>query len=436
MKRKKILFITYFFPPYKHVASVRIGSFAKYLKKLGYEITVLTSTDTIGENQDFRMVKAYRPKNIFTKIKAKIEKNNINNQLNSNKKEVRQRNNFLTSLLKKIYLKIYEKLRFYFMYPEGCTGWKKYAVKKALELHKEENFDIIISSSPPATTHLIAGELKKTINIPWFADYRDLWTQSHLKRVKNDFLRKYFEQKLEIKTLSGANAITTVSGELARKLSQLHKDKPVHLITNAFDPVELAPDNIKPDDKFSILYTGNIVEGRDPRVIFDAVSQLLEENRINRKKIVIDFYVKQQNLIADLIKRYSLQDIINVNGFIDRDSIIQKQRRTQLLLSFIWSDPSEKGIVSGKIFEYLAAKRPVLAVCPNENPGEEQAKIINEIQAGKTSFSVEETKKNIMEYYREYTENGFVHYKGNENLYKYSHVENAKKLDEIFRKYS
>ena len=428
MKRKKILFITYYFPPSFEIGAVRTKGITKYLKNFGWDVTVITTNDVGETDKNFNVVKTPYDSGFYTFFRDKFKKYKANPQLiNSEKKS----SGIIFSILnagKNFVL----KTGLFCPYPDDLISWKKYAVKKAIELHEKENFDAVLISSTPVSVNLIASEIKKHCNIPWVADFRDLWTQNHY--YPHNSIRKFFEQKLELKTLKHADALVTVSDPLTEDFKKLHKNIPVYTITNGYDPDEFASEDIHLDSNFSIIYTGRFYPGKlDPETFFIALKELVNENKINKNKIKVNFYGFFGKYLESLINKYKLQGIVEEKGFLDREIILEKQKKSQLLLILNWNDPKQKGIITGKIFEYLAAQRPVLAIGANEDT--ELAKMLEKTGAGESACSVEKIKKLLLNYYDEYLSLGKISYKGDyDKIKRYSHLEMAKKFADVLNK--
>lgn len=324
-------------------------------------------------------------------------------------------------------LKLWEEV---VAYPDAHKGWYKYAVEAARRLLRSEVFDAVISSSHPPITHIIANKLKMEFQRPWIADFRDLWIQNHY--FKHSFIRKFFEKRLEFKTLSTADALTTVSEPLAEKLKSRYWDKDVYVITNGFDPVQLNNSNNKNffPRKFNITYTGTLYQGkRDPEPLFRAIQELIFEKRVNELDLSIEFYGDKVNWLAEDAAKYGLQNVVKIYGIVQRDVAIEKQRQAQILLLLNWNDPEEKGVYTGKLFDYLAAQRPILSIGISGGVVEE---LLKQTKAGVHVSNISEIKDVILKAYQEFKSTGSVLYHGiSSEINKYTHCEMAKKFATI-----
>ena len=313
-------------------------------------------------------------------------------------------------------------------YPCPDKNWKPFAVKAGSELLQEENIDTIMSSSPPITSHLIARELKDRHKIPWLAELRDLWSQNH--NYSYSPLRKMLDRRLELKTLAKADALLTVSQPWAEKLRMLHRGKTVHMIARGFDMAEVNDPPAQLTTKFTITYTGSIYTGKhDPSKLFAALRDLISDRVIDPSNIEVRFYGTREGWLEEEIKQYGLSNIVKQYGVVPRQIALEKQRESQLLLRLKWEDQQERGAYSGKIFEYLAARRPILATGGSDDVVSE---LLNDTKAGICAPTVEDIKNTLKELYSEYKLKGKVAYKGEESkVNKYTNQEMARKLSEI-----
>ena len=313
-------------------------------------------------------------------------------------------------------------------YPCPDKNWKPFAVKAGSKLLQEENIDTIISSSPPVTSHLIARELKDKYKIPWLADLRDLWSQNH--NYSYSPLRKMLDRRLELKTLAKADALLTVSQPWAEKLRMLHQGKTVYMITHGFDMAEVNNPPAKLTAKFTITYTGSIYTGKhDPSKLFNALRDLISDGIIDPDDIEVRFYGHKNALLDREIEQYGLSKIVKQYGLVPRDAALGKQRESQLLLRLKWEDQQEHGAYSGKIFEYLAARRPILATGGSYDVVSE---LLNDTKAGICALTVEDIKGTLRELYNEYKLKGDIAYKGEEaKINKYTQREMVRKFSAI-----
>ncbi len=424
---RKILVITFYYNQLEAIASVRLRGLVKYLSEFGWEATVLTvRCDTAGcanerSDQNIIIIDYENPLTVWKKKLGLNAEKGVKEQFNL--PTYKERKTFVD-----ICLQMWGEI---FTYPDAAIGWYEPAMAAGISILERESFDIIFSSSGPATSHIIASDLSKRFHVPWIADFRDLWTQNHYYSCSK--IRKMRERRLEVKTISAAKALTTVSQPLADKLLSMHKGKKVYSIPNGFDPA-IVNCGMPVSGKFTICYTGSLYRGRrDPEMLFEAIKQLLEEAKIEWEDIVIDFYGYDEGWLKYDIEKYGLKNVVNIHGMVSRDIALQKQRESQVLLLLTWNDPGEKGVYTGKLFDYLAAKRPILALGLN---GGVAVDLIQQTNAGVFASTVKEVKETLLKWYQEYKLSGCVNYKGVQSeIDKYNHREMAKKFAKIFDEY-
>jgi hypothetical protein len=421
---KKVLIIANLFH-----ASPRIPGLAKYIPEFNWEPVVLTVS--FPENFNFKKVETSYSGDIFSfwrkilKFSGFKEKESFLNQVKE-KFGITSKKSFIDIL--------FNFYRTIFAYPDEEKGWRKPAIMLASQLLKKEKFDAIISSSSPVTAHLIAYELKKNFHLPWIADLRDLWTQNH--NYPYFFFRKFFERKLELKTLGLADALITVSISFMEELRKLHQKENICTITNGFDPEKVNDPPSKLIPKFVITYTGQIYpEKQDPLKILFAIKNLISKKLINPSEIEVRFFGPRQYFLEKEIEKHNLFDIFKQYGQVPREISLRKQWESQILLLLNWEDMKEKGVIPGKIFEYLAARRPILAT--GGYGDDEVEKILKETNAGIYCKRVEDIEIALRNFYLEYKENGFVSFLGDwQKIQNYSQREMAKRFAEILNKIS
>jgi glycosyltransferase involved in cell wall biosynthesis len=410
---KKVLIIAHLYH-----ASPRIPGLAKYLPEFGWQPIILTTP--LGESPDAQ----FGPPNDFKKNNKVIETHGYVSPYGK-KKLASKKYNWIRPLLKSIY-KYYKEIA---QYPDAEKDWKTCAVKTGSRFLQNGNADAMISSSSPVISHIIAKELKEKFGIPWVADLRDLWTQNH--NYPYSGLRRMFERRLELKILSKANALVTVSKPWAEELSMLHK-REVYAITNGFDPEKMSSENTDLTSKFTITYTGQIYGKQDPSKLLAAFKDLISNGEIDPNDVEVRFYGPEDDSLAENIAEYGLSKIVRQYGTVSREIAFERQRESQLLLLLKWEDRKQRGWHSGKIFEYLAARRPIIATGGAEDVITE---VLNETEAGVDAYTVESIKNVLRKSFAEYKQEGRTSYQGKtEKIDLYSYREMAKKFAGVLNK--
>lgn len=424
---KKVLIIAYCFPPLPVIGSQRPYGLAKYLRRFDWDPIVLTIKHPGNSPAGIEVIESDYTDRIAS-IKKMIglkSDTGIHQQLGL---EITKNFNYSTWKSKLI-----KFIREIVAFPDDESGWYDYAVKAGSELLDRERVDALISTSFPVTSHLIARKLKQKHGIPWVADLRDLWTQNHYCR-KYNFINA-LERRLEVKTLSDADALVTVSGPLADTLKSLHEGKDVRCITNGYDPDDFTATATKLTEKFTITYTGRLYNGlRDPLMLFKVTARLIMENKIDRDLIEIRFFGGREDWLVGDIEKFALQNVVRLYGSIPREEAIERQKESQLLLLLLWNDKKEEGVYTGKLFEYLGSKRPILALGGANS-------IVRELLTSTNSGCFAENEKQlediILLHYRDFVESGEVRFNSDKTIGDYSYSSIARKysvlLDEVAR---
>jgi glycosyltransferase involved in cell wall biosynthesis len=318
-------------------------------------------------------------------------------------------------------------------YPDSEISWAKYANEVACHVISKQKIDAIMSIYP-MTSHLVAKNIKESMRsggyeMKWLADFPDLWSSNHNPRYSR--IRKWFDKRLEVKTLATADAIVTTSEPLAERMGEIHKGKKVYSITLGYDPNDVNNPPRKLTDKFTITYTGLVYEGmQDVSKLFLALKELLTDKFTRVEDIEVRFYGKGMEKLKDRIEKYGLSSIVKVYGEVSHEVSLEMQRESQSLLFLNWDDPKETGLYGGKIFEYLGSRRPILAT--GGVSGNVVDNLLRQTLAGVQATTVEEIRLVLGQYYNECKKQGFVSYKGTDSqIQEYSHREMARKFAEL-----
>jgi glycosyltransferase involved in cell wall biosynthesis len=419
---RKVLLIGYLHPLTFQSGSVRVLPLAKHLPQFGWQPFVLSPPLREKPDLQFTVIEtSYHDALAFWKRLLRYNPNEGQDVREQVKRRLGVKSNrslvdFAFTLGNEI-----------FAYPDAGKGWKAFAVDAGRKLLQKENLEAVISIWP-VTSHLIASELKAEYRIPWIADFPDLWSQNH--NYQYGPLRKFLDRRLELKTLSTADALVTVSQPRAERLRELHKGKTVYAITHGFDPAEVNEPPANVTAKFTITYTGTIYPRKqDATKLFAALRDLISGGVIDPEEIEIRFYGPKTGWLDKEIEQYELPGIVKQYGTVPRQVALEKQRESQILLLLKWEDPQERGIHPGKIFEYLAARRPILATGGSNDVVTE---LLNETKAGIDVASIGHIENALRKLYREYKFKGEIAYTGDiEKIDKYSHREMARKFSEV-----
>lgn len=395
---EKILIITYYWPTAGGPGVQRWLKFVKYLRDFDYEPVVYTP-----ENPHYPILdpslETEIPKNVQV-VKNKIFEPYAAVGLVS-KKEIQKISSGIISekenqgFLQKLLLYI----RGNFFIPDARKFWIKPSVSFLSEFLEEEGIKTVITTGPPHSMHLIGLGLKKDLDIKWIADFRDPWTSiGYHKKLKLTANSLQQHKDLENKVLQEADRIITTSFTLKKEFQE-KTTTPVSVITNGFDTEkEIA---LPLDEEFSISHIGSLLSDRNPLYLWEALKELKSENESFSK----DFRLKLTGTIGEpvlnAIKGAGLEENLEVEGYVPHKKAVEQQRKSQILLLIEVDNPDNNAIIPGKLFEYMAAKRPVLAVGPENS---DIKRIISETNTGKFFIyrEKEEMKNYILESYRSF----------------------------------
>jgi glycosyltransferase involved in cell wall biosynthesis len=395
-----ILFLAYYYPPIKSIACVRTEAISRELENQGFSVRIITS---INNKKSFDDGKIYR----VSHIKRNKSKNKIFRWL------TKKVNKYFSGLLN---------------FPDMFVDWIPLVYKKACKIIEVEEIDVIISTASPYSSHVIASMLKRKYKIPWIADFRDLWTQNC---VYNHGKTRYrIEQLFEKYILKSADCLTTVSKPLCESLKMLHKKKVIE-ITNGFTEIDLNEYKIQSKLPLLIIFAGNIWKNYkfEYQMFFSVLSELIKSEMIDESRIQIEFYGEFSNG-EKLINLYSIESIVKLRGSVDRSIIIQKLAEADVLLFFAWTDLLFPGIYSGKIFEYISVKRPIISI--GGIPGDVVPELLETTEVGFSCFSKEQIKNKILQLIKEKELTKVIKYQGKETeIKKYLHSEIGKKFAKI-----
>ncbi len=349
----KLLIVSHYFPPLNKMASLRPYAWAKYWSRMGHEVGVLTTVKEPYEG----------PSNLEIDLAERSVRIEEVPYL-SLRKYTKSPNYMSVSAQPKMKDFLKRAFRFIGIDPFSPHLWIAPAVRRAYALYSEWPYDVIVSTFGPPACHIIASKVKKKLPVFWVADYRDLWYGSSLLTGYWPF--SWFEKQIEYYFVKRADLITTVSEPWKDMLSKRFGDK-VITIENGFDVEDLSAieqGSIFPDDgKIRFVYTGTYYpERQDPEPIFKALERLKRTRLPIDEKIEIIFYGVKRIKLQKLIVKYNLDTIIKTPGVVDRKTALQAQRDANMLIFLDWLDTSFKGMLTGKLFEYLYAGTPVLCI--------------------------------------------------------------------------
>ena len=399
-EQKKLLIITYYWPPAGGPGVQRWLKFVKYLPDFNVQPIVY-----IPENPTYPIV----DEGLMSEVsdKAIILRNKIFEpyQLAGflSKKETKKISSGIIPAAKK--QNFVEKMMLWvrgnLFIPDARKFWVNPSVTYLKKYIQENNIDTIVTSGPPHSLHLIGLKLKQELDVKWFADFRDPWTTiGYHKALK---LSTYADKKhkaLEHQVLNSADTII-VTSKTTKTEFQAITDKPIEVITNGYD-VENVPKHTL-DEKFTMAHIGSFLSDRNPKILWKVLQELIVENELFKTHFQLKLIGKVSQEIVDSISEYKLDSYLNNLGYVSHSEAVKHQKISQVLLLIEIDSEETKSIIPGKLFEYMVSERPIIAIGPKDS---DFAEIITSTNTGVffTYNEKERLKKTILTNFELYLE--------------------------------
>ncbi len=407
---KKILIITYYWPPAGGPGVQRWLKFTKYLPEFGYETYVYIPENPSYPILDDTLAKDVNPK--VKLIKNKIwEPYQLAEKLNPKNKAYKG-GHFEKKENQSLLSKLSVFVRGNFFIPDARKFWVNPSAEYLKNFLQKENIDTIVTSGPPHSLHLIGLKLKKQLpNIKWLADFRDPWTQiSYHKELKLTSWAAKKHENLEREVMQKADVILATSyadGENFKKIGA----KCVEVITNGFEEVKQQTE--KDQKYFHLTYSGGLEILRNPASLWKALSEIIAENQSFKEDFKLDFYGSLADDVKQTIIDQGLENNLIVHGYVSHQESLNAINAANILLLTNFDNQASKGIIPGKLFEYMATGNPILAIGPTDADVE---KILQKTEAGNYFMpqQVEEMKGFILSVYRQWLVNPNQKFETNE----------------------
>ncbi|WP_324027899.1 glycosyltransferase family 4 protein [Maribacter sp. BPC-D8] len=373
---RKVLVITYYWPPAGGPGVQRWLKFVKYFRDFGIEPVLY-----IPENPHYPLLDESFLQDIPNDLK--IYKHPIKEPYRiaaifSSKKTKRISSGIIQTKNQSFLEKALLWIRGNLFIPDARKFWVKPSVSFLKVVLEKEDIDTIITTGPPHSVHLIGYYLKQAKTLNWIADFRDPWTTiGYHKKLKLTSSAEKKHKQLESDVLNAADKIIVTSTTTKQEFQHI-THQPIKVITNGFDGVIATSDKL--DSKFTIAHIGSLLSGRNPKSLWKVLSDLVNENIEFKNALQLRFIgVVSEEILASLAE-LGLQDFIEIVGYVSHQDALAYQKSSQVLLLVEIDSQDTIGIIPGKLFEYMAAKRPILGVGP---VNWEVAGIVNETETGR-----------------------------------------------------
>ncbi|HSJ68118.1 MAG TPA: glycosyltransferase family 4 protein, partial [Anditalea sp.] len=394
---KKVLIVTYYWPPSAGSGVQRWLKFSKYLPEYGWEPVIFTPENPDFELKDNSLLSEipkelevlkfpiWEPYSLFRKFK---------------KEKLQDTSKILEREKKKPLDKLAIWLRANLLIPDPRRFWVKPSVEYLDQIMEANKFEAIITTGPPHSMHLIGLKLKRKTGIKWLADFRDPWSTWEFLDVlpMHNLVRKR-HQRMEAEVFQEADAVVTISPTFQNEIEQIAERK-ISLLTNGFDSADLPNDfkiNSQIKEELNIVYTGIIDSIRDPLPFLQAFKSFFKNHQI---KAQLTFVGKVSDKIKEYIEKDNwLKSHVAFAGYVSHQEVFLYYEKAHLLLLILTNTKNAKGNIPGKLFEYLATGRPIIAL---GDPSGDSAKIIREARAGEV-YSHDD-KEGVLKFLKEILE--------------------------------
>lgn len=376
MDKKKVLIITYYWPPAGGPGVQRWLKFVKYLPDFNIEPIVycpenpnypLIDKSLITDvAKDLTVIKQpikepYKIASIFSKKSKTISKGII---------PVEKKQSFIEKAM------LYVRGNFFI--PDARKNWVKPSVAFLYNYIKTNAIQTIITTGPPHSLHLIGLQLQQRLDVKWISDFRDPWTTiGYHKQLKLTEASKAKHKTLEHEVLNAADEIVVTSNNTKVEFETI-TNKPITVITNGYDVEKVKTQEL--DTKFSISHIGSLLSKRNPLVLWKVLKALVEEEKGFAEDLEINFVGAVSDSILKTITSYKLDSYVENRGYVPHKEAIMYQKKSQILLLVEIDSEETKSIIPGKLFEYMVSQRPIIALGPKDSDVEI---IINKTNTGK-----------------------------------------------------
>lgn len=369
---RRVLLVSFFFPPSNVVGAVRAAKLARYLPAQGWEPTVLT-VDRFGSRPATLALESPVPRIVrapfVDPVGAVLSRRCSAPGVTATAAAPGEATTAAAPPASPLRGRLMELARSLpgvttMHVPDRAFPWYGPAVGMGLRTLEAQPYDAILSTAPPPTAHLVASTLAGLTAVPWIADYRDLWSGNHATALSGP--RRRMERRIERWVLSRAAALVSVSGPFAEAIGRLHGRR-VEVVTNGFDPAEaeeaahFAETGAGKDGPLTLTYTGAVYDGfQDPGPLLEGIALLRDRQGLAPGELAVRFYGSDQERLPAAIAHHGVGDFVRCHGFVPRAEAVASQHAAHALVVLDWNAPEERGVLPLKALEYLQARKPIL----------------------------------------------------------------------------
>jgi len=377
---RKVLIITYYWPPSGGIALHRCLKFSKYLREFGWEPVICTA-----DNPEYPVLDEGNLKDVLkgtTVLKTKIwEPYNFFKIITGKKKEERIHNVFIEEEKPGFAHKLGIWIRGNLFIPDARKFWIRPSVKFLSKYLKENHVDAIFTNGPPQSTHMIAYGVKRNLGVPWHADFQDPWTQvDYFPQLMLNPISLKIHRVMEQRVFKCADKVTICSNTWKNDLESIGANN-VDVIVWGYDEDDFKNVNVELSPKFTLSHYGSLGPDRNAKILWKACSIIAKDDSNFANDLEIELAGFIGHSIIDEINSLGLKNNLTLFDHLSRKETIERMHRSQVLLLILNDMPNVNGRLPGKLFEYLAVRRPVLVIGPEES---DASKIVHGSNAGFT----------------------------------------------------
>ncbi|MCR4437596.1 MAG: glycosyltransferase family 4 protein [bacterium] len=360
---RKVLFVAYYFPPLGMGGVQRAAKFVKYLPEFGWEPVVVTVKDVAYFAKDEALAREVEGRRMHRT--GSLDPQRLLAMVRGSGQAAGHTGP--SRGLGRLW-RVYETLARWVFIPDAKVLWLPFATCRAMRLVKEERISVVVTTSPPVSAHLVGLVLRRWLGCRWVADFRDQWTGGHLD-LSPTRLHSALNRALERLVLRCADAVVCVS----RQLSVSLRDKsgrerlPVAVIPNGYDEQDFRPVQMRRSSSRNVVYCGSLSRLADPSNLLKACASLVGQRPDLRGRLRLTFVGESIGLdLSGLVARLGLHGLVHATGYVEHESAVRFLQEADVLVLLLTGTTS-RDVVPGKVFEYLRAGKPILAIVP---PGE------------------------------------------------------------------
>lgn len=366
----RLLLVAYYFPPSGGAGVQRVLKWTKYLRDFGVEPVVLTVEAGAYPKLDPTLT-ADVPPGVAVHRTSALDPYGVYGRLTG-----RSRQEAVAEVTGHVAAAASPKerlvhwIRANVFVPDARIGWVPFAVRRGRQVIEDERIDAVLTSGPPHSVHLTGWLLQRLSGRPWIADFRDPWTDiSYYDELPRTDTARALDKAFERGVLRRADRVITVSPAWRQLLlSKVQRDPSAfHVIHNGFDPADFEGDRESSGDhgeEFTLTYAGSLYGSRNPSALWEALARLRKIGEVPRLRLRLVGRLGED--VKAALRHHGLDDIVDEIPYLPHAEAVREMQRATALLLVIEAYRHERGNLTGKVYEYLAAGRPILALGPAE----------------------------------------------------------------------